>query len=590
MKRVKRTICLVLALVMLLTVVLLTGCVQTKPQTTSEPGASSQPGDETKSTYTYQTYSTSLGNNWNPHTWETNADDTILTYLSSPLVDLSIKDSKTGEYQWVYEMATSVEDVTKDHQDDLTKYKVSLPAGKNASDITEGYVYEIKLNPNAKWQNGEQINADTYVYSMKALLDPKMRNYRSNLYWGGESAVAGGATYYNSGAPLYECVAYTGPDVDADNDGQKDLLEDYAVLEKAVADGTLYINTTTTSYELYSKSLSTLISDYGSLLADPNSATTIKDIGQKENAYGYAKITAENKDAVFGALLDLLMNLFDLDEATAKNSMCEALFVWDGTSYGDVVEYDGTVGCYKVDDFTIRYVNQVAIERPTFYTSLTSNWIVYEKLYEGGKDTTGELVTTNYGTSPETTMSYGVWKLDSLQEDKQIVFVKNENWYGWDAAEKEKGNLVSYTQFDVDGQKRPQYVTDKIVIDVMTDDAAKLAFLAGKIDDWTPNADELTTYASSDQLYRVDETYSMSLFFNTNETMLKAMDESKGNKNSIVLSNFNFRNAMSLAIDRAEWVTATAGYKPLFGFMGKLYYYDVWNNPASVYRNSDPAM
>ncbi|MBR6426681.1 MAG: hypothetical protein IKS28_02525, partial [Clostridia bacterium] len=121
-------------------------------------------------------------------------------------------------------------------------------------------------------------------------------------------------------------------------------------------------------------------------------------------------------------------------------------------------------------------------------------------------------------------------------------------------------------------------------------DAAKLAFLSGQIDDWTPNADELTKYSTSDQLYRVDETYSMSLFFNTNLDDLKAMDESKGNKNSVVISNYNFRKAFSLAIDRAEWVTATAGYKPLYGFMGRLYYYDVWNNPTSIYRDSEPAM
>ena len=43
---------------------------------------------------------------------------------------------------------------------------------------TAGYAYTIKLNPNAKWENGTAINADTYIYSMKELLNPKLMNYR----------------------------------------------------------------------------------------------------------------------------------------------------------------------------------------------------------------------------------------------------------------------------------------------------------------------------------------------------------------------------------------------------------------------------
>ena len=576
----KKLLSLLICLTMLISVVAMaTSC---NPNTPVNPGESAKPGDatpqpEAEKTYTYQTYATSLGDNWNPHTWETSGDNSILGYLSSPLVTLSIKDSKAGEYQWVYEMATSVEDVTKDHQDDLTKYAAVLPEGKEAADVEAGYVWEIKLNPDAKWENGVQINADTYVYSMKSLLDPKMRNYRSNLYWSGESAVAGGAAYYNSGSPLYDCVAWTETGYATD-------------LDAAVEAGTLYASSSVSTYELYNgTSLGELFNDYGKYCAE-ESVKTFSDIADKENAFGYVKITPETKDAIFGAVSDLLINVFGVGEADVPGVLPEAFFIWDGESYGEVVDYDATVGLYKVDDYTIRYVCQTYIDRPQFLVACGSNWLVYEELYESNKDTTGELVTTKYGTSPETTMSYGTYKIDSFQEGKQIVFTRNENWYGWDKTEKENGKLISYTNFEVDGEKKEQYKTQKIVIDVMTDDAAKLSFLSGQIDDWTPNADELTTYSSSDQLYRVDETYSMSLFFNTNLDALKEMDNSKGNTNSVVLSNYNFRNAFSLAIDRAEWVTATAGYKPLFGFMGKLYYYDVWNDPTSIYRTSEPAM
>jgi oligopeptide transport system substrate-binding protein len=82
----------------------------------------------------------------------------------------------------------------------------------------------------------------------------------------------------------------------------------------------------------------------------------------------------------------------------------------------------------------------------------------------------------------------------------------------------------------------------------------------------------------------------MSFFFNTGVEALKTMDESKGNQNSVVLSNIDFRKAFSLAIDRAEYVTATEGYKPAFALMNNLYFYDVYNDPTSSYRNSEPAM
>ncbi len=221
-------------------------------------------------------------------------------------------------------------------------------------------------------------------------------------------------------------------------------------------------------------------------------------------------------------------------------------------------------------------------------TSFTSTWLVYENLYEASKDTTGALVTTNYGTSVETSMSYGPYKLVSMQDDKQMIFEQNENWYGWEKGED--GTLVSYTNYEVDGETKQRYRATKIVIDVMTDDAAKQAFLKGELTDWAPSDEEIPNYATSEQLYKADETYTMSFFFNCGLDALKTMDEAKGNTNSVVLSNINFRKAFSFAIDRNEWVGATAGYTPSFGLMNNQYYYYFYNNPDSMYRLSDPAM
>ena len=562
-KTIKRFVSLTLAVLMLSAVCLTAaGC--------KGNGASD---DE----YTYKSYTTALGTNWNPHTWETNADQAIFNYISSPFVDMSILDSENGVYQWVYEMATSITDVTKDHQDDLTKYNVSLPEGQTAAETTEGYVFEIALNPNAVWENGEKITADDYIESMKRLLDSKMRNYRANLYYDGESAVAGGLAYYNSEAPIYDvAVSYNG---------------DERVENIDFANTDVYINLTAENMTMAEYSFG-FMQDY---FVDANLYQTLSE---SANAYGYIKVTEENKNDII-TICDQYLQAFGAsiyaeDGSVNENDLEEFYFYFTGT-YGDKVEYDSTVGCYKVDDYTIRYVTNTYIGINYFLTSCTSTWLVYVPLYDELKDTTGELVTTKYGTSQETSMSYGTYKIDSLQNEKQIVFVQNENWYGF---EEKNGKLVSYTNFEVDGEVREQYKTTKIVIDVMDDAAAKQAFLKGELSTWSPAADELSTYSLSDQLYKIDETYTMSFFFNTNVSALKEMDNSKGNKNSVVLSNTNFRKAFSLAIDRADYVSATQGYKPAFSLMNSLYYYDIYDDdktdgiegPETNYRNTRDAM
>ena len=558
MKKTIKLLALVLAVVMVLSV--MAGCKKTEPDTG----------------YTYRSYSTALGTNWNPHTWETNADQSIMSYLETPLVTMSIKDSVNGIYQWVYKAATSVTDVTKDHKDDLTKYKVTLPEGQTAEQTEKGYVFEIKLNPNMKWENGTPINADTYIYSMKALLDPAMRNYRANLYYYGESAVAGGNTYYNSGAPIYDPMV-------APYEETGDFSYD---LDKGIQEGKVYICVSTEQMTLASYSLNTLINDY-----NPKGAEFLKKVADEENPYGYTKVTAENlqtvKDLVAAAVAPFGIVWADKTEQEQKELLMETLWVFND-KYGEKVGYDETVGCYKVDDYTIRYVTQAAIDFNYFLTSCTSNWLVHKDTYEKGFDTTGTLKTTDYATSKETTMSYGPYKIETLQDGKQMVLVQNENYYQY--TKNEDGTLTGTTDYEIDGKKVTAYQTTKVVIDVMTDEAAKQAFMKGELVEWAPPADEMANYTTSEQMYQVDETYTMSFFFNTDVDALKAMDTSKGNTNSVVLSNYNFRKAFSLAVDRADWVTATAGYKPAYSLMNNLYFYDVYNDPTSYYRTSKQAM
>ena len=521
-------------------------------------------------TYTYNTYSSSLASDWNPHTWETSAESSLLAYLTTPFVTMVPEDTEEGVYQWAFGMATAINDVTADHQDDLTKFNVEL-GGADPAEVKEGYVYEFVLNEKVCWQDGTPINADSYIYSMKAMLDPAMKNYRANNYYSGDAAIAGAYDYYYAGSTAVTdndvTKAYTFDNLTKGDDGVYGTAEGYPIYFAV-------------NYALNWLSGNTLKDYYDAYGAEYFGTETWDDLVAQMDEDGLVPVTDDTKAQMAGVIA--ANPAWGETEDNLPGYMVYKVEM-------PVVDFD-VFGVYKVDDYKINvvYANAIPSYEECLYYNGDWPWLVYEPIYEANKDTTGELVTTKYNKDVETTMSYGPYKLESYQEDKQMVLVRNENWYGWEQAED--GSLVSYTNYEVNGEVQQRYQTTKIVIDVMTDDAAKQAFLKGDLDDWAPTSEELVTYAASDRLYKADETYTMSFFFHTNLDDLKTMDESKGNTNSVVLSNENFRKAFSLSIDRNEWVTSTPGYTPTFGILNNLYYYDFFKDPASTYRSSEPAM
>ena len=257
-------------------------------------------------------------------------------------------------------------------------------------------------------------------------------------------------------------------------------------------------------------------------------------------------------------------------------------------TFGQIMLCPLDVGLVKTGDYSFLYVCDTAIDFNYFLTSCTDTWLVHEGLYEAGKKEVGGLIVTDYMTSLATSISYGTYKMTVFEDNKQVVYVQNENWYGFEKTSD--GKLVSYTQFTVDGKYLQQYITTKIVIDVMTEDVAKQKFLKGELMAYSPTAAELNEYKLSERLQVVDETYTMSFFFHTNLDNLKALDASGKNAYSVVLNNYNFRKAMSFAIDRADFVTATQAWTPAYSLMNHLYHYDIYNDPASSYRKSEDAM
>ena len=166
--------------------------------------------DEEVASYTYNTYSTALGNNWNPHTWETNADDNILIQTTIPFVDVVMAEE--GVYAWYFEMATAIDDVTATVSA-AEKEKFGID-----EDETEGYFWQITLNPNAKFENGKAINADSYVESMKLLLEPTLQNYRANNYVSDDFEIVGAKDYYYNGMTVWLAATQLYDEVSTENE------------------------------------------------------------------------------------------------------------------------------------------------------------------------------------------------------------------------------------------------------------------------------------------------------------------------------------------------------------------------------------
>lgn len=537
-------------------------------------------GKKQPDTFTYRAYSGALASNWNPHSWETNADSAVLDYLSEGFVSLQPKDTENGIYQWAYDMAESVTDVTKTSAAQLVQFHGMTEEQANTwiteldEDNPGQIVYQIKLREGLKWQDGTAINADSFVNSGKHLLDPAMKNYRANLFYSGESAIAGAFNYFHQGSRVFLDNGLTTPPLIVSDDSVE--LSGDVLVQKSNGLG-FYIALNAPLVYLEGESIKRYVEALPQLFDIPAWEAVVAKVEQSGDNAWKLQPTQENLD-LFKAFLDKSTGWGEDASYWVVYAYVEQVFPefsWD------------KVGLQKVDDLTFNYVMANPIDESQALVSFSSTWLVHDSVYVQNKSTEGALTTTKYGTKVENTMSYGPYKLTNLEAAKQMVLERNENWHGYETVD---GRLQSTTRFEVNGAKMRQYVTDKVVIDVLTDEAAKQKFFAGELSDYAPTASELSDYTLSDALYQVDETYTMSLFFNANLDALKAMDANEGNQNSVVLSHRSFRKAFSLGIDRAEFVTKTAGYKPAYSLMNNLYYYDVWNDPTSMYRNSVPAM
>ncbi len=132
-----------------------------------------------------------------------------------------------------------------------------------------------------------------------------------------------------------------------------------------------------------------------------------------------------------------------------------------------------------------------------------------------------------------------------------------------------------------------QYQTDRIYCETLPEwQSAWLKFKAGEIDNIGIDVSIATDYKSSERAYYTPDDFVASLQLQSNVTALKNRETTGYNKS--ILGYTDFRKALSLGINRAEFAAQTTTSSLAgFGLFNSMHYYDVAN--GGVYRNEDVA-
>ena len=539
--KAKKLLALLLAAVMMLSIV---GC-----------NGNAEPTDPVvdNKTYTYNEYVSVSPSNWNELTYQDNNDTVIMSRIGSSFFGFDYKfdangEIVPGEFVITYEAATKLEDVS-----------ASVDAKWNVPEGGKGYAYKITLRNDLKWEDGTPIKAEDFVYTMQQQLDPLFQNYRADSFYVGATILVNAQGYAKQGQSL-ETVdngvagIYTIADLVKGEDGvytQPDGAPIYFAMTEAL---------------------------------DWCGGSSVTDYAAYMDAASFAALQAladENgRVAVTDETIALWTTLIDTEDWGHEPPENLAYYLVYSYTYPTVDFSD--VGIFVGDN---EYELVIVLEKPLDLLkedgslsykaayNMASLPLVHKETYEACKIAPTEgntLWTSNYNSSVETTKSWGPYKLESFQAGTQFVLVKNDNWYGYGLEEN-----------------KDFYQTDRIVCDTIKEwNSAWLKFLAGELDGIGIDVSVADDYKGSERAYFTPSDFVGSLQLQSSKDGLKAR-ESEG-VNKTILTYTDFRKALSLSINRAEYNTqCTTASKAGFGLYNTMHYYNVAE--GGVYRNSDEA-
>ena len=502
--------------------------------------------------YTYNTYVYSLPTNWNLLTYMDNNERNIIDYINGKFFEFDYKFDEEGniipgKFDVEYSAATRLEDVTSDYVGEEWDIK----------DTDHHRAYKITLRDDLKWDDGTPINAYDFVYTMKELLNPDFKHYRADSYYIGNIIIHNAENYVNQDSTTLVSARKFYETWDA---SATDIVFDLSS-SSVVGD---WINTNYGSYLVSQTPAWVLVA--GGYVSDVTEEE-ILSIEGKTPAEIYAN---EEYKAIFENVLSFWqtepneeLDFFSIEYNYSQMSFDQVgLFVPSSNPYELVIILDKPLQLLNED-------GSLSYEAAYNFSSLP---LVHRGKYEVNKvrpNGGNNLWTSKYNSSVSTTASWGPYKLTSYNS-KGYVLEKNPYWYG--------NSMEEY-----DGQ----YQTETINCEVIKDwNIAWLKFKAGEIDGIGIDFSIADEYKGSERAYFTSDDLIISLHLQSSKEALEARESE--NVNKTILTYVEFRQALSLAIDRNEYnkmctTSSLAGY----GLFNSMHYYDVAS--GGVYRNEDVA-
>ena len=545
----KKLSALILVVVMLLGV--LAGCKKST-ETTNPPAGWIDDGKN----YTYNTWTTVSPSNWNELSYQDANDSDLISYVNSSFFTYDFKfdangEIVPGEFTIKYMAATALEDVTGEYKADW-----NLPGDR-------GYAFKITLRNDLKWENGDPIVAGDFVYTMQEQLNPLFQHYRADSYYAGSVNLVGAKAYAKQGQSGW--FPADGP---------------YSTYSEEVDDKIIFHLGPTSDTQLAQASFRAAFGFPDSYDAAKTAAYLIA------NYLGEGDFNAEIAAQMEGK------TMAEIKADPAMKAAWEVLIGWWQTEPDEELDFFITnytfpeaswddVGLLALDDYTLVVIMTNPIELLDEEGNLTYHCaydfsglpLVHKATYEACKQAPVEgstLWTSTYNSSKETTMSWGPFKLESFQNGKEYVVVRNTNWFGYHLEEN-----------------RGLYLTDKIVVETLPEwNTAWLKFLAGEIEGISMDVSIASEYKGSSRAYFTPSDFIQSAQLQSDAAALKSRETEGVNKT--ILTYPEFRKAMSLSLDRADYAfKCTTSSLAGFGIFNSMHYYDVAN--GGVYRNTDEA-
>lgn len=532
------------------------------PGAETTPSDDAQPGDDGENTtpavdenasYTYNTSTTAFPTNWSPALMQTNEDQTLLQYLEAPLYAFDYNDTMDGYKLIPCAAAGDPTDVTADYVGQW-----GIEEGDTAR------VWSFPLREDVKWEDGTPITAHDYVRSAELMLDPVAKNHRADSFYASSLNVVNAKNYLYAGQH-----AYLNPMIVNMTDDEYIPVDSFEVNEE----GLLTVDGKDLAVDLNTGSTwGGALGDYyeEGLYVNADGVDVYAEIIEPNaNADGMVPVTQEVYDAV-SLCIAQLHGYADADAYAADAGDYAYLEAQEMMNYGETYEEMdfSEVGFAAPSDYELVIALDVPLEGFYLRYSFTNGWLLKEDLYLSCESVVDGVYTNTYGTSAETTASYGPYKLTSFQKDKEYVLERNENY------------------FDLEGK----YQTTRIVMHCVAEAATRLQmFLKGELDSYVLTSDDMETYATSDYTYYATEASTFFVAMNPDMDALAANQAALGdNFNKTILTVKEFRQALSYSLDRASFALATAPTNsPAFGVYSNLIIYDP--EVGSTYRSTDEA-